>query len=62
MDMYEFGKQCQSLNNEYKRLFGYIPSQCDFSCTREEFIEALNLAIIDKKEIFYYLSSSSIEQ
>lgn len=62
MDMYEFGKQCQSLNKEYKELFGYIPHQMDYSCTREEYLEALSLAISEQKELFYFLPGLARER
>ena len=62
MDIYEFGKLCQPLNKKYKELFGYIPHQMDYSCTREEYIEALSLAISEQKEIFHYLPGLAREQ
>lgn len=61
MDIYEFGKRCQPLNKKYKALFGYIPCQMDYACTREEYIEALSLAISEQKEIFYFLTGLSKE-
>lgn len=62
MDIYEFGKRCQLLNKQYKELFGYIPLQTDYSCTREEYIDALSLAISEQKEIFYFLPGLAREQ
>lgn len=62
MDMYEFGKLCQSLNGRYKELFGYIPLQTSYSCTREEYIEALSLAISEQKEIFHFLPGLAREE
>lgn len=62
MDMYEFGKLCQPLNKQYKQLFGYIPHQMDFSCTREEYIEALSSAINEQREIVYFLPGLAREQ
>lgn len=62
MDMYEFGRTCQPLNKKYKELFGYIPTQADFPCTREKYIEALALAISEQKEIFYFLPGFAEEQ
>lgn len=59
MDMYEFGRQCQVLNKQYKELFGTIPHQGQFSCTREEYLEALALAIQEKKVINYFLPGLS---
>ena len=55
MDMYEFGRRCQPFNKQYKELFGAIPHQGQFSCTREEYLEALALAVSEKKEICYFL-------
>lgn len=55
MDMFEFGRRCRGLNEKYKMLFGYIPVQSDYDCTREEFIEVLKLAITEEKEIDDYL-------
>lgn len=61
MDMYEFGKVCKPLNKRYKELFGYIPNQMDYPCTREEFVEALTLAIQEQKEIFHFLPALAKE-
>lgn len=59
MDMYEFGKACQPLNKKYRELFGYIPHHDDFPCSREEYVDALGRAIIEKKEVFYFLPGLS---
>lgn len=60
--MYEFGKQCQPFNKKYKELFGYIPHQMDFNCTREEYLEALSLAISEQKELLHFLPELPGEQ
>lgn len=62
MDMYEFGEKCLPLNKEYKELFGYIPHQMDFNCTREEYLKALSLAISEQKELFHFLPGLAREQ
>lgn len=62
MDMYEFGKRCQELNRHYKELFGYIPVQSEYVCTREEFLEALEKSILEKKDIINYLIENVSEE
>lgn len=47
---------------KYKELFGYIPHQMDYPCTREEYIKALSLAISEQKEVFYFLPGLAREQ
>lgn len=62
MDMYEFGNKCRALNGQYKELFGYIPAQSDYACTREEFLEALCNSIETKKEISFFLIKNLSEE
>lgn len=45
MDNTTFNKLIKPLNIKYKALFGYIPRIIDFSCTREEYILALQQAV-----------------
>lgn len=55
MKSIEFGKICQPLNLEYRKLFGYVPCKDDYVCTQEDYIEALKNAIKDKKELSDYI-------
>ena len=41
MDSIEFGKKCRPFNIQYRDLFGYVPCREDYSCSQEEFLEAL---------------------
>lgn len=59
MDIFEFGDRCKPLNKAYKELFGYIPNQFDFNCSREEYLNALEKSVLDKKRIEYYLEQIS---
>ena len=52
----EFNKSLRELNKAYRDLFGYIPCISDYSCTREEYSNALKRAIDDKKEITEFLT------
>ncbi len=40
---------------KYQEIFGYVPDESDYSCTREVYAEALLKAIEEKKEISEYL-------
>ena len=55
MDNKQFNAKIKPLNIEYMRLFGYIPCITDYSCTRERYIEELEKAIEEGREIFNYL-------
>ena len=55
MDNKQFHLLTKELNLEYRELFGYIPRIIDYSCTREEYINALNEAVTSKKELSVYL-------
>lgn len=62
MDMYEFGEKCRVLNGRYKELFGFIPVQTDYDCTREEFLQALEKSIQEKNQIDHYLVRNAMEE
>ena len=55
MDSIEFGKKCRPYNIQYRDLFGYVPCREDYSCSQEEFFEALLKSIETKKDINMYL-------
>lgn len=55
MDDQEFYQAIRPLNKKYYELFGGIPSIHDYSCSRVEFIQALENAISQKKRIDCYL-------
>ena len=55
MDNKQFHLLTKELNLEYRELFGYIPRIIDYSCTREAYINALNKAVTNKKELSFYL-------
>lgn len=42
---------------KYEEIFGYIPNESDYSCTREVYAEALLQALKEKKEISEYLKN-----
>lgn len=55
MDSIEFGKKCRPYNIQYRDLFGYVPCREDYSCSQEEFFEALLKSIETKKDINMFL-------
>ena len=55
MDSIEFGKMCRPYNIQYRDLFGYVPCREDYSCSQEEFFEALLNSIETKKDINMFL-------
>lgn len=55
MDDQQFYQTIRPLNKEYYNLFGCIPSIYDYSCSRFEFVQALENAINERKSIEYYL-------
>ncbi|MCI6997026.1 MAG: hypothetical protein MR936_09605 [Eubacterium sp.] len=56
METLVFNKIVRSRNIQYKKLFNYIPCITEYTCTREEYIAALDMALKDNKELDYYLS------
>lgn len=51
MDNHSFNMQIRPLNIEYRKIFGEIPRITDYSCSREEYIMALENAIKDKQPL-----------
>ena len=51
----EFSEATREYNKQYRALFGYIPSIKDYSCTQEEYIEALITAVREKQELHCFL-------
>ncbi len=51
MDNKEFNAKKRVLNKEYAAIFGTIPCMQDYSCTREEYLEALKTAIQNNCQI-----------
>ena len=55
MDDRIFKNSIRTFNMEYKKIFGYIPCIENYSCTQDEYRDALIRSIQDKKEISEYL-------
>ena len=55
MNSIELGKKCRTYNIQYRDLFGYVPCREDYSCSQEEFLEALLKSIETKKDINMFL-------
>ena len=55
MDDCEFYQKIRPLNKKYCDLFGCIPSIYDYSCSRVEFVQALENAVVERKSINCYL-------
>lgn len=51
MDNTTFNKLVRPLNIQYRDTFGYIPRIIDYSCTREEYIEAMKVSIQNKNPL-----------
>ena len=51
MNPIEFGKKCIPYNRKYKDIFGYVPCRGDYSCSQDEYFQALLRAIETKCEI-----------
>lgn len=51
----EFNKSLRELNKAYRTLFNIIPCISDYSCTRDEYVNALKKSIEEKKEISNFL-------
>ena len=45
MDNKTFNAECRKLNIQYRDIFEEIPCMQDYSCTREEYISAMQEAI-----------------
>lgn len=55
----EFNKRLRLVNKQYREIFGYIPCITDYVCTREKYMDALEMAIKTKRELKEYLSRYS---
>ena len=51
MENSKFNQVIKPLNIRYKEIFGYIPRITDYSCTREDYINALNISVKENKEL-----------
>lgn len=60
MDDQQFYKIIRPLNKKYCDFFGCIPSIYDYSCSRVEFVQALENAVSEEKSIEHYLIKYNI--
>ncbi len=51
MDNHSFNTCIRPLNIKYSKIFRRIPRITDYSCTREEYVEALKQAVEKKKPL-----------
>lgn len=51
MNSIEFGKKCKLYNIQYRDIFGYVPCRDDYSCSQDEYFQALLKAISTHTEI-----------
>ena len=51
----EFNKSLRELNKAYRNLFKVIPRISDYSCTRDEYVNALKKSIEEGREIASFL-------
>ena len=57
MDDKNFKNLIRKVNIEYKKLFGYIPCIENYSCTQDEYKNALMKAVQEKQELSKYIIS-----
>lgn len=55
MENQEFNRILRSRNKQYREMFGYIPCITDYICTREQYMEALELSIRSGEKLEKYL-------
>lgn len=58
----EFNRKCRPQNIAYRDLFGYIPVPTDYSCTNDEFLDAITRAVAEKREIENYLQKRALHK
>ena len=51
MNSIEFGKKCRPYNIQYRDIFGYVPCRDDYTCSQDEYFDALLKAIETKCEL-----------
>lgn len=56
MDNATFNKLVRPLNVQYRDVFGHIPRIIDYSCTREEYLEAMKASIECKNSLESFLT------
>lgn len=59
METKDFNKILREKNKKYRDVFGYIPCITDYSCTREEYLSALDNAVAQNKELDKFLPKYS---
>lgn len=62
MNSVEFGKKLRPYNKQYKELFGYVPSREKYSCSQEEYFEALLKAIETRMDIEFLLTKKTFDE
>lgn len=50
-----FNRLVRPLNIKYRDVFGHIPRITDYSCTREEYLDAMEKAIESKRQLSAFL-------
>lgn len=58
MDQIAFGKMCRPLNEQYKELFGVVPTPVDYACNRDEYLAALKSAVTEKRRLSEFLTAA----
>lgn len=58
MNSVEFGKAMKPLNLKYKEIFDYIPCISDYSCSREEYIEAMEESLVQRRKLSDFLTET----
>ena len=61
MNSVEFGKKCRPYNIQYKNIFGYVPCRSDYTCSQDEYFNALLKAIKTKCELSTIIPKKKIK-
>lgn len=61
MNSIEFGKKCRPYHIQYRNIFGEIPCYTDYSCSQDEYFEALLKAIETKAVLSTFVPKHTIE-
>ncbi len=61
MNPIEFVLKLRPYNKRYKAIFGYVPCDDDYACSREEYFNALLEAIETKQDISNFIQKKVLD-
>lgn len=59
MNTIDFNRKCRPFLKQYRDLFSVVPCINDYSCTQDEFFEALQKATEEKKPLENYIKKAA---